>query len=106
MLGYLPLPEVEDCQHIIDILFKVGPVKREEPISELDLEGWERRRGVQLSPWYADTLIEMSRAYLSEQYSASKVSAPPPWPRAVKMWKYVTDKIHAPQEKAKNGRSQ
>lgn len=88
VLGSIPTPEVEG-HHLIEILFKVGPAKADAPISEADLEPYERRRGIELAPWQAELLVEMSRAYLSESHAAQKIDAKPPWPEAEKMWQYV-----------------
>lgn len=100
------MPEVEGVDHLASILFRVGPVRKEEPITEQDLESWERRRGIELAPWQADLLVDASRAYLSEMHAARKISAAPPWPPAIKMWKYVTDHINAPKKEPQDGRSQ
>lgn len=106
VLGEIPLPEIYGGEYLVAVLFRIGPIRKEEPISDEDIGHWERRRGVELAPWEADILVEMSRAYMSQMHAASKMAAPPPWPPAVKMWKYVTDKINAPQEAPRNGRSQ
>lgn len=92
ILGSIPMPEV-DGVHLVEILFKVGPVKAETSISEADLEPYERRRGIELAPWQADLLVRMSQAYLSEMHAAQKHDAPPPWPEAVKMWQYVRNSV-------------
>lgn len=93
VLGYLPLPPLNAGQYLVDVLFRVGPVDKEAPINEAALEVWERRRGIALSPWEADTLVDMSRAYLAEMYAARQWAAMPPYPPAVKMWKYVRDQL-------------
>lgn len=92
MLGSIPTPEVEG-RHLVEILFKVGPAYADRPISEADLEPYERRRGIELAPWQAELLVEMSQAYLSETHAAQKQDAPPPWPEAVKMWQYVRNAV-------------
>lgn len=35
-----------------------------------EMEGWERRHGVRLTPWEADTLLAMDRAALDAQAAA------------------------------------
>lgn len=91
MLGTVPMPEPPAGMYLIDALFKIGPVQHEAPISWQDLESWERRRGIELAPWQADLLVEMSKAYLGEMYAARECHALPPWPDAVPMWRYVKD---------------
>lgn len=92
ILGEIPSPEL-DTRYLIDVLFAVGPSKADGPISEAELEPYERRRGIQFPPWQAELLVEMSQAYLSETRAAEKQDAPPPWPEAVKMWQYVRNAV-------------
>ena len=92
------MPEVESGMYLIDVLFKIGPIRGEMPLVESDLEPWERRRHISLTPWQAELILDMSKAYMSEMYSAKSVSAIAPWPKARKMWKYVMDKKHEKQK--------
>lgn len=94
VLGHVPMPDIEAGMYLIDLLFKVGPVRGEMPLVESDLEPWERRRGVELAPWQADTVLDMSQAYLRQMHVAREPSALSPWPKARNMWKYVCDKKH------------
>lgn len=91
ILGYVPAPDVELGQYLIEILFQVGPTKGEMPLCEGDLEPWERRRGIELAPWQADLLVDLSRAYMAESHAARDWGAIPAWPKARNMWKYVCD---------------
>lgn len=100
VLGYVPAPDIEFGQYLVDILFQVGPTKADGPLEEAALEPWERRRGIELQPWQADAILAMSRAYLSEMHAAGHWNAFPPWPPAVRMWKYVRDQKNAPGFKA------
>lgn len=89
VLDRVPMPEIDAGMYLIDALFKVGPVAGENPISEADLDSWERRRGVEFEPWEAEAVVAMSRAYLGEMHAAREANAEPPWPEAVRMWQYV-----------------
>lgn len=80
--------------YLIDLLFKVGPIRGEMPLVDENLEPWERRRGLKLSPWQADLVLDMSKAYMSEMHMAKDISALCPWPKARNMWKYVMDEKH------------
>lgn len=100
VLGRVPAPAVPEGQYLIDILFAVGPIRNEGPIHEEHLQPWEARRGIELHPWQADLLLEMSRAYLAEMHRAREWNALPPWPPARNMWKYVRDQINGPGMKA------
>lgn len=102
------MPEVNDGMYLIDVLFKVGPIRGEMPVTEADLEPWERRRGISLTPWQADVILDMSKAYMGEMHAAKSLSAIAPWPKARQMWKYVMDKKHEqkksePKEKEPHG---
>lgn len=79
-------------EYLIALLFKLGPARSERPLDDLDLEAWERRRGIQLEPWQADLIVDMSKAYLSEMFAAREHSAVPPWKPAVGMWRYVQER--------------
>lgn len=97
VLNRVPMPEV-DAMYLVDVLFKVGPIKGEMPLTEGDLEPWERRRGIELAPWQAELLVDMSQAYLQNMHAGREMSALSPWPKAMKMWRYVMDKKHAKQQ--------
>ncbi|KAK1548909.1 hypothetical protein Q3G72_017525 [Acer saccharum] len=97
VLGYVPEPDLDAGAYLLEILFQIGPAFAEAPLTEGDLEPWERRRDVKLEPWEAECVISMSRAYLGESHTAREPSALPPWPGAVKMWRFVCDKINAPK---------
>lgn len=92
VLEQAPMPDIGTGKFLVDILFQVGPTKADGPLEESALEPWERRRGIELLPWHADAILTMSRAYMAESHAAKSVSAPPPWPPAVRMWQWVQGK--------------
>lgn len=92
------MPQVEEGMYLIDLLYKVGPIRGEMPLFESDLEPWERRRGVELKPWQADLVIDLSQEYLKQSYLARDPSALSPWPPAQRMWMHVTGKMHENQQ--------
>lgn len=94
-LGRIPTPDVETGMHLVEILFQIGPIRGELPLCEFDLESWERRRGIELSPWQAELIVELSKAYLTEMHAARSWSALCPWPKGRNMWKLVQDRKHA-----------
>ena len=97
-LGRVPMPQVDGGLYLIDLLFRIGPIKGEMPLNEGDLEPWERRRGIELAPWQAELIVDMSQAYLKHMHCAKQMSALSPWPKAMKMWQYVMEKKHAKQQ--------
>lgn len=100
VLGAIEAPKVPEGMYLLDVLFKVGPVRGDGPLYEEHLEPWERRRGIKLEPWQADLLLDLSRAYLTAMHDAREPNALPEWPPAVKMWKYVRDQLDTPGMKA------
>lgn len=86
------MPDIGTGKFLADILFQVGPSKADGPLDESSLEPWERRRGIELLPWHADAILAMSRAYTAESHAAKSISAPSPWPPAVRMWQWVQGK--------------
>lgn len=112
MLGYVPDPPIDGGQHLVQLLFQLGPAKGEMWLTELDLEGWERRRGIELEPWQAELIVEMSQAYLGEMHAARSFSALCPWPKARNAWGHVcaekmkNQKAEAAKKEKPDGSSQ
>lgn len=100
VLGRVEAPDVREGAYLIDILFKVGPIRGEGPIYEEHLQAWEARRGIELTPWQADLLMGLSQDYLTASHAARDWSALPAWPPARKMWKYVRDQLNGPGMRA------
>lgn len=94
----MPEPEIEGFDYLLEILFSIGPFRGELPLEEANFEAWERRRGIELEPWEAETVIELSKAYMSEMYAAKELSALCPWERGQSIWKYVMDQKHKKAE--------
>jgi hypothetical protein len=92
-LGYVPMPQLEVGMYLLDVLFRVGPVRNETALTEGDLEPWERRRGIELAPWQADLILDLSKAYFTEMHAARNRNALCPWATGRGMWKYVTEHI-------------
>jgi hypothetical protein len=92
-VGFVPMPELEGGLYLVDVLFRVGPVRNESALTEADLEPWERRRGIEMEPWQADLIVDMSRAYFGEMHAARSRTAPCPWPHGQKIWKFTQDQL-------------
>ena len=75
--------------YLVEALFKIGPTCKEEPLGWGQIETWARVQGIALRPWQYDVLVELSRAYLAESYTARERNAPAPWEPARKMWAWV-----------------
>lgn len=100
VLDQVEAPHVPEGQYLLEILFKVGPIRGEGPVYEEHLQAWERRRGIELAPWQADLVLDLSQAYLVESHNARDYNALPPWPPARNMWKYVRDQLNGPGMRA------
>lgn len=96
------MPDLTAGEYLLDILFYLGPIRGELPLCENDFDSWERRRGIELEPWEAEQLVQLSKAYMSEINDARSTSALAPWPKARKMWKYVMDQKHAKEQARKD----
>lgn len=83
------MPPLENGRHLLDLLFRWGPGKKDGPLEAPDIESWSRQWGIELEPWEVETLSQMSQAYMAELHGASKPDAPPPWPDAAPMWRWV-----------------
>jgi hypothetical protein len=94
VLERIPSPDVPEGMYLADILFAIGPTRGDGPLYEEHLQPWETRRGIELDPWQADIILELSRAYLSESHAAREYNALSPWPPARNMWKYVRDQLN------------
>ena len=92
------MPDLIAGEYLLDILFYLGPVRGEMPLSEDDFDSWERRRGIELEPWEAEQLVHLSKTYMHEMHDARNISALAPWPKARKMWKYVMDQKHTKEQ--------
>jgi len=77
------LPPLLAADHVIQILFEVGPVKSggmgAVALSDLDLLAWQANQALDLTTWECRTIIELSRLYAgcSEEYKSPR--AGPPW---------------------------
>lgn len=79
----LILPEVEAGNHLLDYLFRIGPLPGGEVVSFSEIAAWCDLTGVVLTSWEAETLRTMSAAYGSELHAAKDPKRPPPEPEDV-----------------------
>lgn len=80
------LPDVGFDFHITDWLKDLGPLASggmsAAPISWQEMAAWASLTGWQPSPWEAETLALMSRAYLAQVEDSSGARVPPPYQSA------------------------
>jgi hypothetical protein len=87
--GYVPMPSIEQGKYLVDLLFRWGPGKSGGPLDAPDIKAWCDLEGMELHPWETLIVHRLSQAYVAEMQQAMKHDAPPPWPDAVPMWRWV-----------------
>ena len=64
------MPPVEAMGHLLGALFEVGPSMLAGsgygPVSEQELEAWQRNQGVRLTAWESRAVRRLSKDYLDE----------------------------------------
>jgi hypothetical protein len=77
------MPPLEWGLHLVQYLFKLGPTviagMGAGPIPPPYIETWERRTGIELSPWEFEQILRMSSEYAGESALASKPDRPAPY---------------------------
>lgn len=76
------LPEVE-AYYMVEIFIsmdfaKVMPMGGLGPLSHMDVDAWSRVYGVDLAMWEVDTLMSMSKAYVSGYIDYNEKDVGPP----------------------------
>jgi hypothetical protein len=69
--------------YMVDYLFSAGPTisspMGKTPLTHQEIYAWQMNMGIELCPWEANALREISRQYLSELLQSDKHDSPPPW---------------------------
>lgn len=72
-----------EMMYMVDYLFSVGPVTPTGmgsiPITHQEILAWRFNMDIDICPWEANALREMSRQYLAELVQSDKHDSPPPW---------------------------
>ena len=80
---YRRLPEVGDAEYLIDHLSKAGICTKADgrflPLSWSELKSYIELSGSELDNWECETVIELSRAYVSTLAAARHPEMPPPF---------------------------
>lgn len=83
------MPHVPGADYLLGYFFEFGPAKKDGPVEVGDVLDWGRALGIEWAPWHIRLFVRLSRDYCAAQYKATKYDAAPPWPGAVKMWRWV-----------------
>lgn len=78
------MPPLGAGAYLVEILFEVGPSKPigmggNCAIDEVDLAAWMANQQVNLNPWEAKTVRQLSREYAAMLNEAVEPNTPPPW---------------------------
>lgn len=76
-----PLPEWG--AYLLDCLFALGPVGKEEPVPFERFAAWAQVEGYEWEPWEHQLLYRLSKEYYGEMHQATKWNADPPWPGCI-----------------------
>lgn len=82
--GVLPaMPPTPVAAHLIEHLMDAGPVLHTgmgpAPLSWSEIVTWQQATGVDLSPWEAQTLRNLSAEYIAAGHEAEEADAPAPY---------------------------
>lgn len=85
------MPHIPGGDYLLAYFFEMGPATKDGPLSMLEVRQWAGPlTGFDDWPhWQARLFVRLSRDYCAAQYEATKYNAAPPWPGAVKMWRWV-----------------
>ncbi len=77
------IPDPGPASFLCGYLAEVGPIRVMsagwQPLHYSDLLDWQRVTAVELSPWCALAIVEMSRSYYSEAIQARDQARQPPY---------------------------
>lgn len=98
----LALPECE-ALHLAGYLFEIGPTLAagmgQGPVTHGEIAAWQQNTGIELQPWEARFVKQLSIEYLNESGRATDPACPPPWEEAP----YLKPTCALRLEKIKNG---
>jgi hypothetical protein len=78
--GIVPLLPDNPAEYLTDWLFEIGPGGgMDGPLGWQEMAAWEHLTGIELDPWEARTLRELSAEYLHERQEARKPDRLPPY---------------------------
>lgn len=73
------MPEPGAAAYLLDHFWSVGPAVGEHALTYAELDRYECRMGISLTPWECRTLRRLSIEYLNEAHRATKRDCPPPF---------------------------
>jgi hypothetical protein len=91
------MPEVT-CQYLANIYFEIGPVcaggMGSAPITQTEIDAWQRNSGVRLQPWESQFVRRLSSVWIDESREAESPERRAPYSEiAMTTQQHVSNKI-------------
>lgn len=100
ILGEVPMPSGAYKHPLVRSLFEIGPVVHDGYITWQELLAWQTVTGIELEPWEACAILDLSKAYLNQKAQSSSLGCLCPWPKGQSIWQYVCAKRYQKQREA------
>jgi len=65
--------------YLVEYMIELGVTYGEQAVPYSEIESWQRQSGIELQPWEARIVKQLSEAYLSESHAARDPDAKAPW---------------------------
>lgn len=82
-------PGATGGEDLLAYFFEFGPATADGPVTICDILKWGEALGIEWQPWQSRLFLRLSRDYCAAQQEGKAENALPPWPPAVKMWRWV-----------------
>lgn len=89
---------------LVTSLFEVGPVLHDGYITWQELSSWQQVTGIELEPWEACAILDMSKAFLNQRAQSINLSCLCPWEKGQAIWQYVSAEKYKRQRDAEEAR--
>jgi hypothetical protein len=77
------MPPLDEAEYLVEHLWEVGPTMAAGagagPVTFQEMTAWQEMTGVDLEPWEARILRQLSLDYLSESHKAESPDRLPPY---------------------------
>ena len=77
------MPPLNEGGYLVNYLFELGPAVAtmggQGPITDLDLQAWQRNQGIDLTPWECRTIRTLSKDYCDQAADSTHPHCIAPW---------------------------
>lgn len=91
---------------IVSSLFEVGPILHDGYVTWQELRSWQEIVGIELEPWEACAILDLSKAYLNQKRLSTSLGCLCPWGKGQKIWQYVSAEKYKKQREAEEALKQ